>query len=147
MFKRCRFNPWQGDPLENMATHSNILAWRILMDRGTWWGAVHRVTRVGHDWSYLACVHTMKKNWSGKGIRNVRGWGEAGKLPFSLGSFEKAFKVTFEQRPEGNEGKSHTDICGNIYWMSFYDDVEGISRSSLQATRLIIMNINQCYLV
>ena len=28
---------WE-DPLEEgMATHSSILAWRILMDRGTWW--------------------------------------------------------------------------------------------------------------
>jgi len=38
-----------------------------------------------------------------------------GNCHFSLGSFEKAFKVTFEQRAEGNEGKSHTDIRGNIY--------------------------------
>ena len=29
---------WE-DPLEEgMATHSTILAWRIPMDRGTWWG-------------------------------------------------------------------------------------------------------------
>ena len=28
--KRCRFDPWQEDPLEEgMATHSSILAWRI----------------------------------------------------------------------------------------------------------------------
>ena len=28
---------WE-DPLEEgMATHSSILAWRILMDRGAWW--------------------------------------------------------------------------------------------------------------
>ena len=28
---------WE-DPLEKgMATHSNILAWRIPMDRGAWW--------------------------------------------------------------------------------------------------------------
>ena len=28
----------QEDPLEEgMATHSSILAWRIPMDRGTWW--------------------------------------------------------------------------------------------------------------
>ena len=28
---------WE-DPLEEgMATHSSILAWRIPMDRGTWW--------------------------------------------------------------------------------------------------------------
>ena len=30
---------WE-DPLEEgMATHSSILAWRILMDRGAWWAA------------------------------------------------------------------------------------------------------------
>ena len=35
---------WE-DPLEEgMATHSSILAWRIPMDRGTWWATVHRVT-------------------------------------------------------------------------------------------------------
>ena len=33
------------DPLEEgMATHSNILAWRIQMDRGAWWMTVHGVT-------------------------------------------------------------------------------------------------------
>jgi len=35
---------WE-DPLEEgMVTHSNILAWRIPMDRGAWWAAVHGVT-------------------------------------------------------------------------------------------------------
>ena len=30
------------DPLEEgMATHSSILAWRIPMDRGTWWARIH----------------------------------------------------------------------------------------------------------
>ena len=34
----------QEDPLEKgMATHSSILAWRILMDRGAWLAAVHGV--------------------------------------------------------------------------------------------------------
>ena len=34
---------WE-DPLEEgMATHSSILAWRIPMDRGGWWGTVHGV--------------------------------------------------------------------------------------------------------
>ena len=37
-------SPGQEDPLEGgMATHSSILAWRILMDRGVWWAMVHRV--------------------------------------------------------------------------------------------------------
>ena len=36
---------WE-DPLEEgMATHSSILAWRILMDRGTWWATVHGVAK------------------------------------------------------------------------------------------------------
>ena len=31
---------WE-DPLEEgMVTHSSILAWRIPMDRGTWWATV-----------------------------------------------------------------------------------------------------------
>ena len=36
---------WE-DPLEEeMATHSNILAWRIPKDRGAWWAAVHGVSK------------------------------------------------------------------------------------------------------
>ena len=36
---------WE-DPLEKgMATHSNILAWRIPMDRGAWWAMVRRVAK------------------------------------------------------------------------------------------------------
>ena len=36
----------QEDPLEvGMATHSSILAWRIPMDRGTWWATVHGVAK------------------------------------------------------------------------------------------------------
>ena len=39
-------NLGQEDPLEQeMATHSSILAWRIPMDRGAWWAAVHGVTK------------------------------------------------------------------------------------------------------
>ena len=44
---------------EGMATHSSIPAWRIPMDRGAWWAAVHRVTRtwtrlkrLGMDYSF-----------------------------------------------------------------------------------------------
>ena len=36
----------QEGPLEkDMATHFNILAWRIPMDRGAWQARVHRVTK------------------------------------------------------------------------------------------------------
>ena len=49
-FRRCkemlvRSLSWE-DPLEEgMATHSSILARRILMDRGAWWATVHGVTK------------------------------------------------------------------------------------------------------
>ena len=34
------------DPLEKeMATHSSILAWKILWNRGAWWATVHGVTK------------------------------------------------------------------------------------------------------
>ena len=34
------------DPLEEyIATHSSILAWRIPMNKGAWWVAVHGVTK------------------------------------------------------------------------------------------------------
>ena len=36
---------WE-DPLEEgMANHSNILAWRIPMDRGAWWATVHGIAK------------------------------------------------------------------------------------------------------
>ena len=36
----------QEDPLEEgMTTHFSVLAWRIPMDRGAWWGTVHNVTK------------------------------------------------------------------------------------------------------
>ena len=41
---RVQSGGWE-DPLENsMATHSSILAWRILMGRGAWQATVHGVS-------------------------------------------------------------------------------------------------------
>ena len=56
------------DPLEEgMATHSSILAWRIPVDRGFWWTAVHGVTKsqtrlrdsAQHITSAAAAANTM----------------------------------------------------------------------------------------
>ena len=42
---------WE-DPLEEgMATHPSILAWRMPMDRGTWWATVHGVAE---SWTQLS---------------------------------------------------------------------------------------------
>ena len=35
---------WE-DPLEGMATHSRILAWRIPTDRGAWQATIHGVAK------------------------------------------------------------------------------------------------------
>ena len=36
----------QEDPLKKgMAIHSNVFAWRIPMDGGTWWATVHGVAK------------------------------------------------------------------------------------------------------
>ena len=36
---------WENALEEGMTTHSNILAWRIPMDRGAWRAIVHGVTQ------------------------------------------------------------------------------------------------------
>ena len=36
---------WEQTLEEGMATHSCILAWRILMNKGTWWATVHGITK------------------------------------------------------------------------------------------------------
>ena len=36
---------WDNSLEEGMATHSNILAWRIPMDRGAWQAIGHGVTK------------------------------------------------------------------------------------------------------
>ena len=47
----------QEDPLEEgMATHSSILAWGILMDRGAWWAIVYGVSE--YDMTERLSTHT-----------------------------------------------------------------------------------------
>ena len=49
--------PGSEDPLEEgMATDSNILAWRVPIDRGTWWATNHGVAK-RHHWRDLAHTH------------------------------------------------------------------------------------------
>ena len=36
---------WEDSLQEGMATHSSILACRILIDRGAWWATVHEVSK------------------------------------------------------------------------------------------------------
>ena len=49
----------QEDPLGDcMATHSSILAWRILMDKGNWRATVHKVTKSQTRLSMHTHTHT-----------------------------------------------------------------------------------------
>ena len=48
------------DPLEKrMATHSSILAWRISMDRGTWWATTHGVAESDATEQLSTTQHAM----------------------------------------------------------------------------------------
>ena len=40
-----QFLGWENPLEEEMATHSSILAWKILWARGTWWATVHGVAK------------------------------------------------------------------------------------------------------
>ena len=42
---------WEDRLEEDMRTYSNILAWRISMDRGPWWTTVHGVIK---SWTQLS---------------------------------------------------------------------------------------------
>ena len=39
---------WEDLLEEGMATHSNILAWRITMEREAWWATAHETTMLEH---------------------------------------------------------------------------------------------------
>ena len=41
---------WEDSLEEGMATHSSILAWKILMYRGVWWATVYAVAK---SWTQL----------------------------------------------------------------------------------------------
>ena len=73
---------------KEMASHSSILAWRIPWTRepgGLLYMGSHRV---GHDWSYLACMHASEKEMATHSsilAWRIPGTEEPGGLP-SLGS-------------------------------------------------------------
>ena len=85
----CYFrSPFDAILEKKMATHSSILAWRIpgteepggLPSMGSY--------RVGHNWSYLACVHALEKEMETHSsilARRIPGTEKPGGLP-SVGS-------------------------------------------------------------
>ena len=70
---RPGFDPWVEDPLEKgMATHSNILAWRIPWTEEPGGLQSMRSQRVGHDWAHThngalfintSCQVQRRKQW------------------------------------------------------------------------------------
>ena len=70
--RRHKMRVWslgQEDPLvENMAAHSSILAWRILMDRGAWRATVHRAAKGRTRLKQLSknndsCMYYRRRQW------------------------------------------------------------------------------------
>ena len=56
--------------MSGMVTHSNILAWRIPMDRGAWLAAVHGVSKSQTQLSGLQ-AHMHARTHSGVGLMIV----------------------------------------------------------------------------
>ena len=58
---------WE-DPLEEgMASHSNIFAWRIPMDRGAWRATTTGSQKVRHDWTTKhGTAHTLQNDYHNK---------------------------------------------------------------------------------
>ena len=55
-----KFLRWEDSLEEGMATHFSILAWRIPVDRGAWWAAVHRVAELDTTTATShACMHVV----------------------------------------------------------------------------------------
>ena len=52
----------QEDPMkEGMATHSSVLVWRTLMDRGAWQATVHRVSK-SQTWLKQLSTHVRRSS-------------------------------------------------------------------------------------
>ena len=53
---------WEDPPEEGMATHSSILAWRILWTEEP--GRLQSIglQRIGHNWNDLACTHSLSRH-------------------------------------------------------------------------------------
>ena len=64
---------------KEMATHSSILAWRILWTEETCGLLSMGSHRVGHDWSDLACMHALEREMATHS--SVPGTKEPGGLP------------------------------------------------------------------
>ena len=59
-----QFLGWEDSLEEGMATYTNILAWRIPMDRGAWPATAHGVTK---SWTQLKRLRTYTEyinEWS-----------------------------------------------------------------------------------
>ena len=71
-------------PLEEvMATHSRILAWRIPMDRGSWWVTVHGVAKSQTQLKQLSTAHGRGEGFQGGSVvKNLpASAGDAGSIP------------------------------------------------------------------
>ena len=53
---------WEDLLEEGMATHSNILAWRISVNRGAWWATVHGLAE--SDTTERLSAPTQEGIWS-----------------------------------------------------------------------------------
>ena len=74
---------WKKPLEEGMATHSRIIAWRIPMDRGSWWVTVHGIAKSQTQLKQLSTAHGRGEGFPGGSVvKNVpASAGDAGSIP------------------------------------------------------------------
>ena len=62
---------WEDPVEEGMAIHASILAWRISMDRGSWWATVHGVAKSQTYHKVISTAHSSRAPRV-QGLKEVR---------------------------------------------------------------------------
>ena len=90
---------WEGPLEEGMATHTSILAWRIPMDRGAWWVAVHGVSKELDTTEWLSTAHSKYLCIYGRLCLKCRDRGAMRSLCFTQScSWERWFDQTCPEK-------------------------------------------------
>ena len=106
---------WE-DPLEEgMATHSSILAWRILVGRETWWATVHGVAK---SWTRLSDQTELNSTELVHSIKIPPDYLLKPSSYFQLGHFFLSLGLFFSLIipmgfPSSSSGKESTCTAGN----------------------------------
>ena len=89
---------WKDSLEEGMATHSSIIARRILMDRGVWWATVHGIAK-SQTWLSNSAQHPLQYSCLGNPMNRGAWWATVHEVArvrhhWATNSFKGIFYVT-----------------------------------------------------